>query len=417
MTRIDPAAETAAYLAQMSPDAQAKAIAYTHGSHWNLLFGWLVSMAVAWLIVRSGVLPRIGRGLNRSRARPWSTAFVSAIVYSLASFVISLPWAIYAGWWFEREFGLTSQPLADALVDTLKTTPISIVLGAVFLTILYAVLRRAPKTWWIWGGGLSAVFIIFGVLIAPVVIEPMLNKYSPAPAGPVRDEVVRLGRLTGTPTDKIFIYDGSKQSNRYTANVSGIGGTARVAMSDVMFKKGADLAEVRGVVGHEMGHYVHQHSLWLAGAFALIAVVAFFLTGALFPAFRALLGARDVTGIADPAGLPVLMAVLSSLSLLGTPVLNTVIRTAESDADAFSLRYAREPDGMAKALLKTAEYRAPSPSELEETIFYDHPSVERRIRRAMEWKAANAATPVSPAPAALAPTAAPVQKAAPGKGG
>jgi STE24 endopeptidase len=225
----------------------------------------------------------------------------------------------------------------------------------------------------------------------------MLNNYQPAPPGPVRDLVVELGHRTGVPTDKIFIYNGSKQSNRYTANVAGLFGTARVAMSDVMFQRGADLAEVRGVVGHEMGHYVRQHALWGAGALTLLAFGLFFLADRLFPVFARLLGAGGVKGIGDPAGAPVLFAVIGTLSLVGTPVTNALTRIAESDADNFSLMYAGEPDGLSKALVKTADYRAPSPPRWEEILFYDHPSVEHRVRNAMEWKAKHMAqAPAAP---------------------
>jgi STE24 endopeptidase len=158
-------------------------------------------------------------------------------------------------------------------------------------------------------------------------------------------------------------------------------------MSDVMFKKGADLAEVRGVVGHEMGHY-RQGPLVLAGPFALLAIVAFGLTHLLFGPAARLMGAK-VAGIADPAGLPVLMAVIATLALLGTPLTTSISRWDEADADSFSLRVANAPDGLAKALVKSIEYRASSPSDLEEFLFYDHPSVEHRVRKAMDWKAAH----------------------------
>ena len=94
-------------------------------------------------------------------------------------------------------------------------------------------------------------------------------------------------------------------------------------------------------------------------------------------------------GIADPAGLPTIFIIGSTLLLLATPLTNTATRMAESDADAFSLRVAEEPDGLSKALVKTIEYRADSPSRVEEIIFYDHPSVRRRVERAMDWKAAH----------------------------
>ena len=82
-----------------------------------------------------------------------------------------------------------------------------------------------------------------------------------------------------------------------------------------------------------------------------------------------------------------LVAVLSVVWLLATPIRVSFTRITEADADNFSLKYANEPDGLSEALIKTADYRAPSPSRLEEVLFYDHPSVERRIRNAMAWKA------------------------------
>ncbi|MGZ8407995.1 MAG: M48 family metalloprotease [Caulobacteraceae bacterium] len=402
---IDVAAETARHLSVLSPEQLQKAVDYTHGSEWNLLWGWLAGLVVAWLILRWGGLARIRNGLEKTRPRPLLVSLVVSLVYLLVSTILSLPWAIYSGWWFQKSFGLTDQPLTGFLVDAAKGSVFGIVLGAIFYVILYAVLRKAPKTWWIWGAGLTSLFLLFVLLIAPITIEPMLNKYTPAPEGPVRAEVVAMAKQVGVPHDKIFIYDGSKQSNRYTANVSGLAGTARVAMSDVMFKKDADKAEIRGVVGHEMGHYVHQHTLWFAGALIVLSAVAFWLTGALFPLFSTLLGGRAVTGIADPAGLPILIAIISTLVLIGSPVLNSMSRFTETDADNFSLQNFNEPDGLAKALVKTAEYRAPNPSVLEETIFYDHPSVGNRVRNAMEWKAKHppADAPASP-PAAEAAT-------------
>ena len=207
-----------------------------------------------------------------------------------------------------------------------------------------------------------------------------------------------MAKQVGVPYDKIYIYDGSKQSNRYTANVSGVFGTARVAMSDVMFKKDADIAEVRGVVGHEMGHYVRGHVLWLVAGQTLLALVAFFLIDRLFPTVVRLTGAKGVKGLSDPAGLPAIGIILAVLGLLGTPILNSMTRIAEADADHFSVEHFNEPDGLAKALVKTIEYRYDSPGRLEEIVFYDHPSVRARVLRCREWKAAHPKANSSPSP-------------------
>ena len=400
---IDPAAETARWLATISPEDLERAVAYTRGGHWLLLWGAIVSIVVAWIIIRTGLLSGIRDRMERRRKRPKLVSLVVGVVYLLMSFILSLPWAIYQSWWRETQYGLTEQPLAGWLGEAALSTGISTVFTGLLIVGLYFIIRRARSLWWAWGAGLTAVAVVFMLIVSPILIEPLFNTYTPAPDGAMRDAVVELAHATGTPDDKIFIYDGSKQSDRYTANVSGLFGSARVAMSDVMFAKGADLAEVRGVVGHEMGHYVHMHSLWMTGILIVLAGLVFWLIDRLFPVAMRLLGAGRVGDISDPAGLPVLAAIGAVIGLLLTPVTNTMIRLIEQDADQFSLTHANEPDGLSKALIKTAEYRAPSPSAIEEIIFYDHPSVENRIRMGMEWKATHPAN--APAPAAVAPAA------------
>ena len=389
MAQFDPAAATAAYLAQLPPEAHAKATAYTQGGHWLLLWGFLVAVLVAFLIARSGVLVGLRRRLERRKPRPLLVSLAVGVVYLLVDWLLSLPWSTYANWWREKQYGMTSQAFPAWLGEGVLSIIISAVFTGLFLVALYALIRKAPRTWWLWSGGLTAGFVIVSLLIAPIYIEPLFNKYTPAPAGPVRDTVVAMAQANGVPSDKIFVYDGSKQSNAYTANVSGLFGSARVAMSDTMFKQGADIAEVRAVVGHEMGHYAHQHALRIAGTISLLAILAFFLIDRLFAPVAALLGADTVKGLADPAGLPVLSVILAVLSLLGAPLTNSLIRIAESDADNYSLVHFNEPDGLSKALVKTIEYRAATPSRVEEVLFYDHPAVGRRIRNAMDWKAAH----------------------------
>jgi STE24 endopeptidase len=302
--------------------------------------------------------------------------------------VLSIPWDAYARWWREKGYGLTSQPFAGWFTEHLMQMAIGIVATLVIFSLLYWLIRRLPKTWWLWSGvGMTAVSLVFFILQL-FLIEPLFNTYKVAPPGPVRDDVVAMAKQVGVPSDKILIYDGSKQSNRYTANAGGIFGFGRVAMSDVMFKKDADLAEVRGVVGHEMGHYVRKHVLIGAVETGLMTLIGLFLVDRLFPFAARVLGARGVTGLADPAGLPVLSIVLAVLGLLATPLSNSFSRWVEADADHFSVVHFNEPDGLAKALVKTIEYRADSPSKLEEVIFYDHPSVGARVRAMMDWKAA-----------------------------
>jgi STE24 endopeptidase len=385
---FDPVSATNTLLAALPAAARVKAIHYTQGGHWLLLWGWLVGVAAALIIARLGLLRGLREAITGKRPRPWLFSLIAAGVYVIADALLELPWSVYAGWWREKSYGLTSQPLAGWFNDQAIGLVISIIALSLFLAALYGLIRRTPRWWWAWASGLAALFIVILMVLSPVLIEPLFNTYTPAPPGPTRDAVVALAKIAGVPSDKIYIYNGSKQSNRYTANVSGLFGSARVAMSDVMFAKGADIAEVRGVVGHEMGHYKRGHVIIGAVVFSLLALIAFAIAQAAFPLVDSWVK-TGALGIADPAGLPTLMIIFATLGLLGTPLTMTFTRFEESDADAFSLRVAHEPDGLSKALVKTIEYRADSPGPVEEFLFYDHPSVRRRVQRAMNWKAAH----------------------------
>jgi len=395
---IDPVAATAAYLSALTPGQHLKAQQYTQGGHWLLLWSCLVTLAVSWIVLRSGVLVKVRAGIERAGPKPWLVVLAVVVVDAVFEYVLSLPWAAYSGWWRETQYGLTSQAFSGWLTERGIVLAVGIVTSLVLFSLLYWIIRRAPRTWWAWSAAGVVVAFLALMLVQPLVIEPLFNTYKPAPAGPMRDEIVAMAKQVGVPSNKIFIYDGSKQSNRYSANVAGLMGTARVAMSDVMFKKDADIAEVRAVVGHEMGHYVRGHIMIYAALYGFMALIAFFLADRLFPRFVRLFGATGVRGIADPAGLPVLGAIFAVIALIATPLTSSISRLGESDADRFSLEHFNEPDGLARALVKTIEYRAATPSRLEEVIFYDHPAVGNRVRRAMDWKAAHPGTPPTPAP-------------------
>jgi STE24 endopeptidase len=320
-------------------------------------------------------------------------AFVVGVVYFVISAILTLPWSIYSDWWREKGYGRTSQPLGDFLLQGGISILIGAIVGGIFLMLLYMLIRRAGRTWWLWSGGLAAIGLAVMMLLSPILIEPLFNKYEPVPPGQVRDAVVEMAGRAGVPADKVYMYNGSRQSNNFTANAGGVGSTARVAISDVAFKN-ASLAEVRAVTGHEIGHYVLKHTWWGILFFSVMAIVLFWLADRLYPRFARFLGSRAAIG--DPAGMPVLLFIASFFALIASPLINTFSRTLETQADLYSLQTENLPDALSSALVKTAEYRYPRPGKLEEIVFYDHPSVEARVHRAMEWKATHPANPLDP---------------------
>ena len=383
---MTPAQETARLIDSLGPDALAKAQAYTLGNHGLLFAGVAVSILIAWIMVRFRMLDRIAARMEGRK--PALATFTVSAAFMLISSILALPWVLYTDWQRQRAYDLSSQPLGDFLGQLALSEVLSAVLGGLFLLGVYALIRRTGQRWWIWSGGLSALVVLLMLLAGPSVIEPMFNEYKPVPPGEVRTALEQIADDVNIPHDRIYMYDGSRQSERFTANVAGIGPTARIAISDVALKE-ASLDEVRAVTGHEAGHYKLGHMWRYVVIFPLIAIMLFYLLNRLFTPVARLLGSD--AQLDEPRGLPVFAVVGSLLGLLLTPITNSLTRIGENEADQYSLETVNEPEALATALVKTAEYRYPRPGPLQEMLFYTHPSVEKRVMRAMEWKANNPA--------------------------
>lgn len=390
---IDPVAATDAYLAKVTPDRKARSDAYFEGGYWLLLWSFLYGAAVNLLLLRLGW----SAGMRDLAARLTRFAFLRAALYWMpfvvVATVLTFPLAVYAGFFREHQYGLATQTFGPWLWDQVKALLVALVLGSVFVAVLYAVLCRARQTWWLWGSAVSIGFLVLVQLIYPVYIAPVFNTYTLLEDEAVRAPVLRLARANGIDTDAVYQMDASRQTTRISANVSGFLGTERITLNDNLLER-CSLSEIEAVMGHEIGHYVLNHvyenlmflSVVLVGGFA-------FLRWSFGRALGRWGGRWRVRGIDDPAGLPLLSLLLSAYFFVLTPVLNTGIRTNEYEADVFSLNASRQPDGFAEVSLKLGEYRKLEPGAVEEWIFFDHPSGRTRILTSMRWKAAHAARP------------------------
>lgn len=317
------------------------------------------------------------------------------VPYVIISSAILVPWTIYTGYVREKQYDLLTQGFGDWAGEQAIDLAISVIAFSLIIALVMNGIRRSPKRWWLWGTGMAALAITLFIMIAPVFISPLFNTYTELAPGPVRDRIVGMAQSRGIPADHIYVFDQSKQHKRISANVSGIGPTIRISLNDNLLNR-TTLAETAAVMGHEMGHYVLNHSLKLALGFGLIFGFCFWIASLVVPGILARWGSIwGLRGIDDVAAWPVYSIVISVLILAMTPIKNTLIRTHESEADAFGLDVAREPDGFAQAAMQLSEYRKIEPGPVEEMLFYDHPSGRTRVRMSMEWKARHIADPQS----------------------
>ena len=383
---FDVTEATRAYLSTLQGAARAKSNAYFEGGYWLILWGALVSILIDGALLRFGMAARfrdLGERVFKAKA---GVTWITALLYTLVSFVITLPWSIYTGFLREKQYGLMNQTFAGWAIDQGKGLAISLVLAPLIVMAIYAVIRRSPRHWWIYGTGVVAVFMTIGALVAPVYLMPLFNTYKELPAGPARTRIVEMAKANQIPADHIYLFDASRQSKRISANVSGLGPTIRISVNDNLINR-TSLPETAGVVGHEMGHYVLGHARRGLFFLVLLAAVSLWIISRAAPALIKRHGERwGVRNLADPASIPVLGILIALLALVATPITSTITRTAESDADAFGLNAAREPDGFASVAMKLSEYRKIEPDPLEEMVFFDHPSGATRVRMSMQWK-------------------------------
>ncbi len=401
---FDVEAATRAYLDTLAGAAREKSDSYFEGGYWLLLWNALVGVAAAWIVLHFGWSARWRDLAERVTKRRWLQPALYAVPFVIVSALITLPWAIYAGWYREKQYDLMNLGFGGWLGEQAIALAVQVVMTAILLMVIFAVIRSAPRTWWLWGAGALTAFTAFAVLISPVFINPLFNKYEPMAQGPMRDQILAMARAHDVPADNVYVFDQSKQHKRISANVSGLGPTIRISLNDNLLER-ATPPEVKAVMGHELGHYVLGHVWRLILAFTLVFLLGFFLLWRLTPWMLRRWGGRwGVRGPDDPAVVPVFVIIFSVYMLAMTPALNTLIRVHESEADAYGLEAAREPDGFASTAMKLSEYRKIEPSPLEEMVFFDHPSGRTRVRMAMEWKAQHLAE-LSPAPPPSAPSA------------
>jgi STE24 endopeptidase len=386
---FDADAATAAYLATMTPAARARSDAYFEGGYWLVLWDFLFGLLLAWALLGwrfSARMRDLAARLTRFR---WAQNALYAIQYFILTTVVALPWAAYEGYVREHQYGMSNQGLAAWLGEQAKGLVITLIFGTLAAVAIYAVIRKLPKTWWLWGSAVAILFLIFQIAIGPTYLEPVFNKFYPLAESPLKQRILSLARANGIPVEQVYEFDASKQTTKMSAHVSGIAGSAQISLNDNLINR-ASPEEVEAVIGHEMGHYVLNHVYKGVLAFGVLVVIGFAFMSWAFGRVTLKFGERwGFRDVADIAGLPLLVALFSVYGFALTPLFNTITRSMEAEADAFGLNAARQPDGAAQAALHLAEYRKMQPGPLEEVIFFDHPSGWNRIHRAMVWKAEN----------------------------
>jgi Zn-dependent protease with chaperone function len=304
---------------------------------------------------------------------PWplATAALAALAI-VATTLVRLPLAFWTGFVHERRYGLSTQSLGGWAVDRLKGLAVGLVLTAVTLIGLVWIARAFPSWWPVVAAASGALFALLIGYVAPVVLEPIFNRFTPLEEEPLRSELLELAERAGVPVSTVLVADASRRTKKVNAYVSGLGRTRRVVLWDTLLRS-SEPRQVKLVVAHELGHRRERHvaKLTLLG---MLGVAAFVFV------LWLVLG----SDVADPASVPLILLLSAALELLALPFSNWLVRRWERVADRFSLDLTGDREAFVEAhrslaLENLSDLDPPKPLYL---LLFSHPTAQERLATA-----------------------------------
>jgi STE24 endopeptidase len=347
--------------------------------HRPLYAALVVDAALGFGVLAALAYSRVGDWLYEPlESWPWSlrTVAYAAVVVGVAA-LVRLPLAFWRGYLYERRWGFSTQSLRGWIVDRAKGLALGVVLTAAPVLALVAVVRAFPRAWPLVAAPGAVLFVLVLGLLAPLVLEPVFNRFAPLSDEELAAELRSLATRAGVPIRDVLVADASRRTRKTNAYVSGLGRTRRVVLYDTLLAK-AEPAEVRLVVAHELGHRRARHvakATVLAMAGAAAAVVAYWAVA-------------DAPG--DPRSTPFLLLVASVLELAATPILSAISRRWERHADRFSLELTGDRAAFERAHreLATTNLADLDPPRALYLLLFSHPTPPERLAGAERWAAA-----------------------------
>ncbi|HUP38528.1 MAG TPA: M48 family metallopeptidase [Vicinamibacterales bacterium] len=354
---------------------------------------------------RAGVLSTLGTGVlllvllssgASTALRAWAVSVaptapavvVAVYVSVLALFfeLATLPFSLYRGFLLERRFGLVTESMGHWLKDHLKAMLIGVVFAEIGAGFVYLALRNWPGAWWaIAGGGYSIVAVAL-VNLAPVILLPLFFTFKPLEKATLRDRLTVLAAKAGTRIMGVYEWTLSDRTKKANAALTGMGNTRRILLSDTLLAEYSD-DEIEVILAHELAHHVHK-DIWTS----VLVDMALAFAG-LFAAhlvLQRMVPIVNLQGVADPAGMPILLLTAGTIGVCVKPLLNAVSRSHERRADSYALKMTANPSAFITAMKRLGQQNLAedSPSKLVQAFFYTHPPINERLRAAQSWSAA-----------------------------
>ena len=364
------------------PPPSDKALRYHRSGNVIWAVEQVLGLALSAAVLFSGLSARLrtlAAGVAHGRFYPTLVVYF-ALLSALLS-VIQLPLGYYVGYARERAYGLSSQRLAKWAGDEVKGFVLGVVLGAAVLWVPYLLLRASPERWWLWTGALALPFFGLVLLVTPVFIAPLFNKFGPMKDKALEGEVLSVAAQAGVDGARVFEVEKSVDTKKVNAYVTGVGNTKRIVLWDTLLAR-LTPRQTRFVVGHELGHYVLGHvwlNIMISTALTVLGLYGIHRTAdGLLAAFGNWFGFSQLS---DVASMPLLMLLLSLFSMVMTPAMLALSRHHERAADKFGLDLTRDNFAAATAFVALQEQNlaVPRPGRLYKLFRASHPPIGERV--------------------------------------
>ncbi len=286
----------------------------------------------------------------------------------------------YSGFVLERRFGLSRQSLGAWLKQSLRKTFLLSLAALAAAELFYLLLRNFPNTWPLPATALWVLIAVTLGKIAPIVIIPLLYKCVPLTDKELERNLLNLSRKFGVPVKRVFEVQLSTDTEKANAAVAGMGKSRRILLADTLLRNFSN-EEIEAVFGHELAHIALQHWLKLTVFGTAVSLATFYLT---YLVFRPAVDFLGFDAVHDLAAFPLLVLILTSVTLVLIPLQNIYLRYLEKRADLLALSRVPAKEGFISAMKKLAGQNLsdPSPAKAVEFLFYTHPPISERIRYA-----------------------------------
>jgi len=346
------------------------------------VFDTMVLIAVLFSAVLPWAFGTFGASVGTSTFAMAGFLFVIGIALSIPG----LPFAWYAQFKIEQRFGFNTTSMRTWIVDRIKGLLLALLLGYPLLVLVLTLIAWTGTSWWIWAAAVVVIFQSLVLLVAPAVIMPLFNKFTPLPEGTLRERLFALAQRTNFPTRSIEVMDGSKRSRHSNAFFAGLGHFRKIVLFDTLIAQLTEL-ELESVLAHEIGHYKKRHvmkmlSVSIAGIIVAFAAIAWLAGQKWF--YRAF-GFEHQTGFAAANVVPamLLFALLAgTITFWVSPLIRVWSRHFEYDADAFAAKTMGETQSLVQALHKLTERNLSNltPHPFYSSFYYSHPTLLERER-------------------------------------